>query len=134
MKHLLLIAGILIAQSTVAMTENITVNKLINDYRLQGSGVGNAQNGKQLWRKTFPGKAPSTERSCTTCHTDNLKNTGKHTSTGKAIKPLAPSINPERMSDEKTIKKWLKRNCKWTLGRECTAQEKSDILTFINQQ
>ncbi|MFK5970948.1 MAG: DUF1924 domain-containing protein [Candidatus Marithrix sp.] len=29
------------------------------------------------------------------------------------------------------IRKWFKRNCKWTLGRECNAQEKGDILKFI---
>lgn len=134
MKHLLLISGILITQATVAAAENTTVNKLIDSYQLQGSDIGNTQRGKQLWNKTFSGKPPFTERSCTTCHTDNLKNTGKHPRTGKTIKPLAPSENPERMSDMKKIKKWLKRNCKWTLDRECTAQEKSDILVFINQQ
>ena len=134
MKHLLLIIGILITQSTVAATEDTTVNKLINSYQLQGVNIGNALSGKQLWNRAFSGKPPFTERSCTTCHTDNLKKTGKHTRTGKIIKPLAPSINSERLSDINKIEKWFKRNCKWTLGRECNAQEKSDILAFINQQ
>lgn len=134
MKHLLLISGILISQATATAAEDTTVKNLMNGYQLQGSDIGNLQNGEQIWNKIFAGKAPFIERSCTTCHTNNLKNTGKHPRTGKAIKPLAPTANPERMSDTKKIKKWLKRNCKWTLGRECSAQEKSDILTFINQQ
>ena len=133
MKHLLLISGILIAQATTTAAENTTVKNLMNSYQLQGADIGNAKRGEQIWNKVFPGKPPFIERSCTTCHTSNLKNTGKHTRTGKTIKPLSPSANQKSMSDAKKIKKWLKRNCKWTLGRECTAQEKSDILTFINQ-
>lgn len=134
MKHLLLIIFILIIQSTTSIAGSMAVNQLMEGYKLEGASSGNVQSGKELWNKTFSGKAPFTERSCTTCHTDNLKNTGKHTRTGKTIQPLAPSVNPERMSDTKKISKWLKRNCMWTLGRECTSQEKSNILEYINQQ
>ncbi|MEA3244387.1 MAG: DUF1924 domain-containing protein, partial [Pseudomonadota bacterium] len=35
--------------------------------------------------------------------------------------------------DGKKIEKWFKRNCKWTLGRECTAQEKADFLAYIDK-
>ena len=134
MKHILLISITLMIYSNIAMANNTAVTQLLDDYQLQGVSVGNAQSGEQLWNKTFSGKAPFTERSCSTCHTDNLKNKGKHARTGKELKPLAPSANNQSLSDTKKIKKWFKRNCKWTLGRECTAQEKSDILTFINQQ
>jgi len=120
--------------SNATMANNPAVTQLLADYQSQGAGIGNAQSGEQLWNKTFSGKAPISERSCSTCHTDNLKNKGKHARTGKELKPLAPSVNKQSLSDVKKITKWLKRNCKWTLGRECTAQEKSDILTFINQQ
>jgi len=67
------------------------------------------------------------------CHTSNLNAKGKHIRTGKAIKPMSPSINKQRLAGIKKVNKWFKRNCKWTLGRECTAQEKLDLLTFINQ-
>jgi hypothetical protein len=56
---------------------------------------------------------------------------GKHAKTGKAIEPMAPSVNPKRLSDEKQIRKWFSRNCKWTLGRECTAQEQGDVLLYL---
>jgi len=47
---------------------------------------------------------------------------------------MAVSVNPERYRNEKKIRKWLLRNCKWTFARECSAQEKSDILTWLIQQ
>ena len=47
---------------------------------------------------------------------------------------MAPSVNPKRLTDRSKIEKWFKRNCKWTLGRECTPQEKGDILTFLLAQ
>jgi len=41
---------------------------------------------------------------------------------------MSPSVNPDRLTDSKKVNKWFKRNCKWTLGRECTAQEKSNFF------
>ena len=43
-------------------------------------------------------------------------------------------VNGKRLTSIKDIRKWLKRNCKWTLDRECTPQEKGDFLSFIQQQ
>jgi len=137
MKNVLLISlttAILITPVSAVMAENPVVDKLMKSYQSQGASKGNADNGQQLWNKTFSGKAPFTERSCKTCHSANLKNTGKHVRTGKALKPLAPSSNVASLTSEKKIKKWLKRNCKWTTGRECSVQDKSDILAFIKQQ
>lgn len=110
------------------------VDKLMKSYQSQGAVIGNAQTGEKLWNKTYVGKAPFTSRSCNGCHTTNLKNSGEHVRTGKNLKPLAPSTNSKSLASEKKIKKWFKRNCKWTVGRECSAQEKSDILSFILQQ
>jgi len=100
--------------------------------------------------KTTPGFTPSALRgqnfitkqwtvsdkmpSCTTCHTTNLKATGKHAITDKPIEPLAPSANPERFSDLKKVEKWFKRNCKEVVGRECTAEEKADFIQYVTTQ
>ncbi len=54
--------------------------------------------------------------------------------TGKAIEPLAPSVNPKRLSDTAKVEKWFTRNCKWTVGRACAPQEKGDVLSFIRAQ
>jgi hypothetical protein len=44
---------------------------------------------------------------------------------------MAPSVNPERLTDQRKITKWFKRNCKWTLGRECTHREQGDVLAYL---
>ncbi len=71
------------------------------------------------------------EWSCASCHTRNPAGAGKHAVTGKAIKPLAPSANAERFTREAKVEKWFKRNCNDVLGRACTAQEKGDVLAWL---
>ncbi|TBR21868.1 MAG: DUF1924 domain-containing protein, partial [Candidatus Nitrosotenuis sp.] len=34
--------------------------------------------------------------------------------------------------DPKFVEKWFKRNCKETLERECTPQEKGDFLAYLS--
>jgi hypothetical protein len=72
-----------------------------------------------------------TDWSCSTCHTANPAATGKHAKTGKAIAPLAPAGAPDRFTDQAKAEKWFKRNCNDVLGRECTAAEKGDVLTYL---
>lgn len=71
------------------------------------------------------------EWSCASCHTDNPMNEGKHAKTEKVIKPLAPAANAERFTEVKKVEKWFKRNCNDVLDRECTAQEKGDVLSYL---
>ena len=127
-------ASLFIIQIPSVIANEVTVNSLMKSYKAQGAKEGDANIGKKLWNTPFSGKAPFTERSCKSCHTANLKNKGEHLRTGKVLKPLAPSINNLSLSKVKKVNKWFKRNCKWTIGKECSAQEKADILAFINQQ
>lgn len=69
--------------------------------------------------------------SCSSCHTDDPTVEGKHTVTGKAIKPLAPAANAERFTIAAKVDKWFKRNCKDVANRECNAGEKGDVLTYL---
>ena len=87
------------------------------------------ERGKELWNQTHA--ASGEPRSCASCHTSNPRQAGKHASTGKPIKPMAPSVNPDRLTDPKKTAKWFKRNCKWVLGRECNEQEKGDISKYL---
>ena len=107
------------------------VSELEADYQVQGAGPFSTAAGESLWNKEFVDAKKGGKRSCVTCHTADLKQAGKHKRTGKVIKPMAPAVNPKRFTKVKKIKKWFVRNCKWTLGRECTAQEKGDVLAFI---
>ena len=69
--------------------------------------------------------------SCSSCHTEFPQKTGTHAVTQKLIKPLAPSANPERFTNQAKVEKWFKRNCKDVLKRECTGTEKGDVLTWL---
>ncbi|WP_217125664.1 DUF1924 domain-containing protein [Hydrogenophilus thiooxidans] len=74
----------------------------------------------------------STMPSCSSCHGDDPRQEGRHTITGKRIKPLAPVANPERFTDSAKIAKWFRRNCTEVVGRECTLQEQADLLAFLS--
>lgn len=69
--------------------------------------------------------------SCATCHTDDPRRDGRHVVTRKTIAPLAPVANPARLRDPARVEKWLRRNCRDVLSRECTAQEKADVLAWL---
>lgn len=110
------------------------VDERLTSYQTTGAGPFAKQTGQRMWRKKVVDPKSGQSRSCTTCHGQDLRAAGKHARTGKVIKAMNPSVNSERLSDVKKIRKWFKRNCKWTWGRECTPQEKGDFLTFIQGQ
>jgi len=129
---LIFILSVTFLSTAVAASNDLT--QLIETYQSGLSTLPDAEKGQQLWSKKFSGTAPFTERSCQSCHGSNLKQEGQHIRTKKNIKPIAPSINNKSLNNVKKIKKWLKRNCKWTLGRECSNEEKASLLLFIKQQ
>ena len=101
---------------------------LLVEFALSADEPFSADAGKNTWFKDSDG------RSCTSCHTESVHAKGRHERTGKVIEPMAPSVNPERLTSRRKINKWFLRNCKWTFDRECTAQEKGDILTWLSEQ
>lgn len=127
MRLLLMVAMSLFA---VAVSADV-VDQALAQYRTQGAGEFDAAAGKALWDKSYPGAGGAEARRCATCHSADLRQAGKHMQTGKVIEPMAPSANPKRLTDIKFVEKWFLRNCKWTMGRECTAQEKGNMLVFL---
>ena len=107
------------------------IEGLLQEFRQQGVTQFDPAAGKQLWNRKFSNSGDGQIRSCASCHTADPRQVGKHVRTGKAIEAMAPSVNPARLSDEKKVSKWLRRNCKWTLGRECSAQEQGDVLMYL---
>jgi opacity protein-like surface antigen len=110
------------------------VDELLQRYAAQGARTFDAAAAEAQWNKSFVDAASGENRRCSTCHTMDLKAGGKHATTGKAIEPLAPSVNPKRLTDIEKIEKWFLRNCKWTMGRECTPQEKGNYLVMIRSK
>jgi hypothetical protein len=94
-----------------------------------GDGAFNgfsAQRGEQFFKSRH-----GSDWSCSSCHTQSPLQPGKHASTSKPIKPLAPAANPSRFTDQAKVDKWFTRNCNDVLGRACTAQEKGDVLQYL---
>lgn len=90
--------------------------------------------GAAAWRTTHPQADGAAPRSCVTCHGSDLTQAGRQANTGKRIEPMAPSVTPSRLTDPAKVEKWLTRNCRWTLGRDCTVAEKADFIAYIQAQ
>jgi len=125
---IILISSVIFFSSQVAVAD--VASEMLAEFQQQGVQA-DAAAGERLWSAVFVDKKTAQQRSCTTCHGEHPGLRGKHAKTGKLIEPMAPSVNGERLTERKKINKWFKRNCKWTIGRECTAQEKADFLTFL---
>ncbi len=125
---LMAVIGALLMASNAWATP--ATDELFARYKSQGAAGFDAERGKNNWTKQVKGEGGEM-MSCTICHGEDMSKQGKHHKTGKVIKPMAPTINPERLTEVKKIEKWFKRNCNDAWGRECTAQEKGDFLKFL---
>ena len=132
--HQLLMAVLFFASAAVMAADRTIPTSLPELFKYYSAESGQApddKRGKDLWfRQTLADDGKM--RDCTVCHGKDLRQSGKHAKTGKTIDPMAPSVNKERFTDRAKVEKWFKRNCKWTLGRECTAQEKGDVLKYLS--
>lgn len=104
------------------------------NYQAQGAAAFDAQAGARRWTENFTDAETGKQINCASCHHQDLRQIGQHIRTLKPIEPMAPSANPQRLTDIKQIEKWFLRNCKGTWGRVCTAQEKGDFLVYIQSQ
>lgn len=125
----LLIATVLTAAALPAVAQDTSPTALIAAYEAEAGAAADPAAGEALFRATHTGGKPDTP-SCTTCHTADPTAVGE-ARTGKAIEPLAPSANPLRFTDTAQVEKWFGRNCSSVLGRECSAQEKADIVAWL---
>ena len=125
----LILCGLLTASTAQADA----VDDLLAGYRSQGASAFSAAKGEAFWRREFP-SSDGAKRACTSCHGSDPSQPGRHAVTSKAIDPMAPSLTPKRLTERGKVEKWFKRNCKWTVGRECNPQEKGDILSFLRNQ
>ncbi len=108
-------------------------DSLLAKFKAEGVTKIDAEKAKKDWTKEAKGEDGEV-LSCSSCHGTDFSKAGKHHKTSKVIEPMSMRANAERYTEEKKIEKWFKRNCKDTWGRECTAQEKADFLTFMLAQ
>lgn len=124
LKHRLFCLGLCLSP----LSQAAVLDDVLTTYQQQGAGPFSAAAGQSFWQQDNAGKR------CTQCHGNSPQVSGKHSQTGRSIEPMAPSVNPQRLTDSAKIEKWFNRNCKFTLGRECTPQEKGNVLVWLKGQ
>lgn len=134
MKILTVISSAVVLLFAQSVSASFAVDAMMKVYSGAGAGPFSAENGERMWNKKFSSDKEPLQRSCSSCHTTDLSKEGAHAKTNKVIKAMSPAVNAKRLTETKKIEKWFMRNCKWTLGRECTAQEKGDFLLYIQKQ
>lgn len=100
------------------------------------AGPGFAGFSAERGRALFESKntASPDYASCTTCHTADPTAQGRHAKTGRAIKPVAVSANPQRFTDAAKVEERFERDCQTVLGRVCTATEKGDYIAYMESK
>ncbi len=138
MKHqstVLLLALVAFAGVAAAATANPARDAILAAFAAQAKQadpafVGfSAERGHAFWTAAHAGGKPDTP-SCTTCHTHDPTREGQ-TRAGKQIAPMAISKTPDRFTDPEKVAKWFGRNCNSVLGRDCTAVERGDVITYL---
>ncbi len=122
----LTLAGPVRAQAPAA--GKTTPAELLEGYVAQAGQPASAERGQKFYATNF-GKQMGW--SCASCHTSNPLRPGTHDVSEKSIKPLAPAANPARFTDRRQVEFNFKMNCKDVVGRECTAQEKADVIAWL---
>lgn len=132
LRNALMVITLCVSGASIALATPAS-DTLLGTYQTAGGKDFSATRGETLWKQEVTDDKGN-KMSCTSCHGNQLSQAGEHVKTKKPIKPMAASANAERYTDQKKIEKWFKRNCKDTWGRECTAQEKGDILVYLLAQ
>lgn len=123
--RLMLSTVLIISAATVAAADT-TPQAQLSQWATAAGKPADAERGRVFYNAKH-----GRDLSCATCHTQMPINPGKHSSTGKTIEPLAPSANPAALTDSAKVNKWFRRNCNDVLGRECSAQEKADVIAYL---
>lgn len=108
-----------------ALAENPGV--LLAGYVKQAGAPASAERGQKFFNTDFKRDF----KGCVECHTANPAKAGKDSISEKVIAPLAPAVNSKRFTDPTKVEQAFRTNCKDVLGRECTAGEKADILSWL---
>lgn len=127
---LALAAAVLAAPASAGPRDDILATYAAAAKAADGGFAGfDAGRGKAFYAQQFTASAESP--SCSSCHTASPLKAGK-TRAGKSIDPMAVSVTPDRFTDAAKVEKWFGRNCNTVLGRECTAAEKGDFITYLS--
>jgi hypothetical protein len=68
---------------------------------------------------------------CRACHVTFSRQPQSHRPIKREIAPFAPAGNPNRFTNEWAVEYWFGYNCKMLLRRDCTPQEKGDVIMWL---
>ena len=144
---LLALAGVIAfpvhAEGTISAKQSEVMNKLLVTYAAKAKIEFQEQKGRgavsdkpfsaavgrdfYLIRRTWQ----SSDFTCSGCHTDDPRNEGRHIETKGAIKPLAPSANPDRFVDVQKVEANFTAHCMDLHERDCRAYEKGNFIAYL---
>jgi hypothetical protein len=105
-----------------------TPAELLAGYSAKAGVAPSAQRGQRFFTTDF---GRDLGLRCSSCHGAVPTQAGKDEITGKAIQPFAPAFNPQRFTDPVKVEQQFHLNCKDVVGRDCTAAEKADLLSWL---
>ena len=98
---------------------------------IKGAGVWSCSSC-HLKNPRYSVRAHRTEIPCRACHViHDWEHPDPETAKKRVIDPFAPSANAMRLTDAHRVETFLKLNCLLLLKRECTAQEKGDVIAWL---
>ncbi len=105
-----------------------TPAELLAGYNAQAGSPGSPERGQQFFNEA---RKNDLNLNCASCHGSTPTGNGRNQISEKRIPPLAPAFNPNGFTDKKKVDGWFQTNCKDVLRRDCTAQEKADVLAWL---
>ena len=145
-------AGLMLAPAAWADSPQ----QLLEMYAEQAAAADNAFEGfsaerGRVFYQTKHAQSDGTEYSCASCHHEDPRReqfahqdkipcrachfpaeayTERH-KIRRQLLPLSPVTNVARFNDTQRAQTWFQRNCEFVLGRECSARENGDVLTWL---
>jgi len=126
--HCITVVALVVTTAVAAVhAQAATPAELLAAYTAQAAAPASAARGEAFFNKNFGRDFAG----CAACHGAMPTRPGKDLVSEKSIAPLAPAANASRFSDRAKVDYAFLINCKDVVGRECTAGEKADILSWL---
>ena len=122
------LVGLAAAASLVPAARAATPAEMLAGFVKSAGAPASPERGQRFFTTNF---GRDLGWSCSSCHGDVPTKKGRDEMTEKPIEPLAPAANPMRFTDRVTVERGFRLNCKDVVGRECTALEKADVLSWL---
>ncbi len=105
-----------------------TAAQLLADYSAQVGAAASAARGQAFFNRSFGRDFDN----CAACHGAVPNRPGKDLVSEKPIAAMAPAAAPATRFADKAKTEYLWRlNCRDVVGRECSAQEKADVMSWL---